>query len=274
MKKKQRRLVGKLMYSKGLKRSVLRGVLLVMVLVGAVSQTGCKSYTEILEEKILQALEEKYDESFVVDSIGGNWAGGFPNSSTVQALCYPEADSSLRFVVEIQKETYEVYDRYLNKLVGRNEEPYIQKLAFEVWENSTVIVSNDTVMTYPKEADRTMRNSEFLKLYPQTTQMVYVFIKGEEEVDAEVEIEKLTSLTNKLTQEGYRSSYISIRYIEPQTYEQIPQIRKEEYAVNGYVDEIGKVYCMMGAIIEKDGTINLNKEQYIENLSEYGKWEE
>lgn len=243
-----------------------------MVLVGAVSQTGCKSYTEILEEKILQALEEKYDEPFVVDSIGGNWAGGFPNSSTVQALCHPEADSSLRFVVEIQKETYEVYDRYLNKLVGRNEEPYIQKLVSEVWENSTVIITNDTIMTYPTENDKNMRNSEFLKLYPQNTQIIDVFISGEESVDIETEIHKIESLVERIVQQGYLSSHISIVYIEPETYNQISQIRKREHSLYGYFHEEEKVYCIMGCKIERDGSIELNKEQYKKNLNKYKKW--
>lgn len=257
---------------KSLRQIILKGGVLVIMLMGVLSQIGCQTGIEILEEKIVQALEEKYDEPFIVDSIGGNWAGGFPNSSTIQALCHPEADSSLRFVVEINKKTYEVYDRYLNELVGRNEEPYIQELASKVWENSTVIITNDTVMTYPKENDKAMRHSEFLKLYPYATQVVCVFIQGGKEIDTALEIEKFTNLINKIAEKGYRSSLIGIRYIDPITYKQIPEIRKEEYTVNGYVDRKKKVYCAIGAQIDQEGVIKLDKEQYIENFSVYGNW--
>lgn len=256
---------------KRLGRRILQVGLSVSILLGTLGLTGCKSYKEKLEEKIVQALEEKYEEPFVVYAIGGNWAGGFPNSSTIDALCYPEADSSLRFVVEIHKETYEVYDKYLNRLVGRNEEPYIQALASKVWANSTVTVTNDTVMTYPEENDKTMRNSEFLSLYSHNSQLVNVFISGEEQVNVEVEIEKIESLMNKLKGAGYESTYVSIIYLQPEYYNQIPEVKKETYDVDEYFDEGKKIYCRMGAEI-KDGKVVLDKEQYIKNFKKYKAW--
>ena len=259
---------------------IKKGGIILMAIIGSLSQTGCGKPTKEQAEKIIvEKLEKKYDEPFVIDEIGGHYSGLF-YSNIVQAICYPEADSTLRFVASMDTETKEVYDFYLNRLVGRNEEPTIKKIADEIWGDSYVTVHNDTRSVYPTEVDRKMTNKEFLELYPENCQVVQIYIKGEESIENEEdEFQKMKNFSEKLIAIGYKSTYISVIYLKPQIYSRCFMIEQQEYSIRAYLDdnEVGSQYCALGLEINEKGERD-DKEreikQWKENMSNYHHWGE
>lgn len=250
----------------GKMRKLILGGIMMMMLVG---QTGCGMSNEKAEKIILEKLEEKYGEPFVVAAIGENW--GAMNSSTIKGNCYPEADSSRRFQVEINRDTEIVYDKYLNEVVGKNEEENIETLVKQVWEESIVQVTNDTGMVYPEESNKEMTFKEFLDLYPNDWQMVFIYIKGEVKVDIEEELDKYAKLAQLFIDRGYIKTYVSIDYLSEQGYERCNKLINEVYGVSDYIDTNypDEYYCPIGIEINKDGSVEDDKEQWIKNLKGY-----
>ncbi len=248
-----------------MRKLILGGMIMMM----AIGQTGCGMSNQKAEKIILEKLEQKYGEPFVVAAIGESW--GAMNSSTIKGNCYPEADSSRRFQVEINRNTEIVYDKYLNEVVGKNEEESIEALVKQVWEDSIIQVSNDTGMVYPEESNKEMTFKEFLELYPNDWQMVFIYIKGKVNVDIEEELNKYNKLAQLFVDKGYIKTHISINYLSEQGYERCNRLIEEVYSVIYYIDTNypDDYYCPIGIRINKDGSIKDNKEQWIKNLESY-----
>lgn len=252
--------------SAGTMRKVILGGMIMMMAIG---QAGCGMSNQKAQKIILEKLEEKYGEPFVVAAIGESW--GAMNSSTIKGNCYPEADSSRRFQVEINRDTEIVYDKYLNKVVGKNEEENIEALVSQVWEESIIQVTNDTGMVYPEENNKEMTFKEFLESYPSDWQLVHIYIKGKVNVDIEEELNKYDKLAQLFIDKGYIKTHISIDYLSEQGYERCNKLIEEVYGVRYYMNTYypDDCYCSIGIEINKDGSIEDNKEQWIKNLERY-----
>ena len=250
-----------------MRKLILGGMIMMM----ALGQMGCGMSNQKAEKIILKKLEEKYGEPFVVAAIGESW--GAMNSSTIKGNCYPEADSSRRFQVEINRNTEIVYDKYLNEVVGKNEEENIETLVKQVWEDSIVQVSNDTGMAYPKENNKSMTFREFLELYPNDWQQVDIYIKGKVNVNIEEEMNKYVKLVQLFIHKGYIKTHIGIYYLSEQGYERCNKLIEEVYGVSDYIDinYPNDYYCPIGIRINQDGSIEDNKEQWIKNLEKYNR---
>lgn len=243
-----------------------RTVLILMMILSMLGLFGCGgSRDEKAEKRILEALQEKYGEEFVLDSIGGAW--GSMNSNTLKAIVRPKSDETMQVRVEITKDLKKVYDKYLNKTVAKAAQQPIQEFAQRYWSDSKVVIDNDTRLVYPEHTDTKMSYSEFLKLYPMNIQVISIYINSEGYIDSkgnmnqEVEIQKYMSFAKNLTSNSYVSSLIGISYLSPEAYKRFDEVKSSENNIDLFYNEdtkktgIQNIVTMVGYKLGSDGQI-------------------
>lgn len=80
----------------------------VLLIIALLNLFGCENKEQKAAKKIVEALEQKYGEEFVLDSIGGGY--GTMNSNTFKAMVHPKKYKTIRIAVEITKDLEKVYD--------------------------------------------------------------------------------------------------------------------------------------------------------------------
>lgn len=266
-----------------MKKISTRKVLTLMLILSMFSFMGCGSGSrdEKAEKKILSFMQEKYGEEFVLDGIGGGW--GTMNNNTLKAIVKPKKDEKIKVKVEITKDLEKVYDKYLNQVVAKNDEPTIQEMAASIWPDSKITIANDTGLVYPEHSDTKMSYEQFLKLYPTNTLVIMIYLNSENYIDSKgnmdqkSEIEKYMALAKMLREKRYVSSDISIGYLTPEAYERFDALKKTEDNISQfYSDETRKtgvinIVTVSGYSLGTDGQIKESREE-IEEF--FNKWKE
>lgn len=260
-------------------------VVAVMMLVGSIGALGgCNRTEEVPKEvekqmpkegeMILAALEEKYGETFEMTGIGGRW--GSMNSNTVKARCNPTKDKSMMFNVEMNRHTHIVYDKYLNVVVGRNEQETIQKIVDEIWDECRVDIYNDTGIEYPEENNLDMRYEEFLRLYPGNWQLIDIFINSPETINEQEEVKRYKKFFERLKEEKYFKSTVTILYLKEEGYKRYDELINQEYSVESYYSdkEPHNLYCLCGFRVRKEEEAIFNESDLAINFDAWGKWGE
>lgn len=223
-------------------KTITRAVCMAMGLLILFSLSGCgKSRDERAADRILEALQEKYGEEFVLDGIGGSW--GTMNNNTLKAIVRPKNDLTIKVPVEITKDLNNVYDKYLNQRIARNEKPKIEELAKRYWPDAKVVVANDTRLTYPEDNDTSITYPEFLKRYPMNIQMIMIYLKGDDyidgngDIDEKTEVDKYLAFGKDLAESKYNSSSITWLFLTPQAYNRFEEARHSDDTIDNYLDE-------------------------------------
>lgn len=242
-----------------------------MILLSMFGFLGCQSKDQKAEQRILEALQEKYGEEFVLDSIGGGY--GTMNNNTWKAKVYPKKDKTMWFTVEVTKDLKNVYDKYLNEVIARNAQQTIEELAKGIWSDAKVDITNDTKMTYPEHSDTNMSYEEFLKNYPMNTQLVSVYLNAdgymdqEGNMDQDAEYEKYLAFADLLIENKYVSSLVGINYVSPDAYIRLEESKESDVSVNIlYMNEEKKedklnFVTLVGYEILKDGHVKEDREE-------------
>lgn len=243
-----------------------------LVVIALIGLLGCgKSREEKAEKRILEALQVKYGEQFVLDSIGGGW--GTMNSNTLTAVVRPAEDKTLKVPVEITKDLKDVYDLYLNQAVARNEKPRIKAIAEQFWPGSMIIISNDTRLRYPEDNDINMSYTEFLRKNPTNKMLIKIYVNGDQYVDnnakmdEEMEMSKYAAFAASVAEQGYVSSTVSIIYATPDMYNRFEEAFNSSHTVDRYFDlekeKTGALYDITrtGYEIDKKGKIIESQEE-------------
>lgn len=272
---------------------IRKAVLVPMAFLTLLSLFGCgKPRDERAAEEILKSMQEKYGEEFVLDGIGGSW--GTMNNNTLKAIVRPKGDPTLKVPVEITKDLKQIYDQYLNQRVARNEEPKIQDLARKYWPDAEVVIANDTRLTYPEDKDTSMSYPEFLKRYPMNTQLISIYLKGEDYIDGQgnmdqqAEVDKYLELAKVLADQQYASSMVTWTYLSSDAYGRLDLARASDDSVDKYFsdeeEEQGKVniLTMAGYSLDVEGKMEESrseieagfdnwKEKRLESLEQRGE---
>lgn len=243
-----------------------------LVVIALIGLLGCgKSREEKAGKRILEALQAKYGEEFVLDSIGGGW--GTMNSNTLTAVVRPAEDKTLKVPVEITKDLKDVYDLYLNQAVARNERPRIKAIAEQFWPGSKIIISNDTRLGYPTDNDINMSYREFLEKNPGNTMLIMIYVNGDlyinpqGEIDEVTEMHKQLSFADRIAKQGYVSSRVSLVYAKPEMYNRFEEALKSSDTVDRYFDreteKTGTTYDLTRTTfkIDKKGKIIESQEE-------------
>lgn len=221
-----------------------------MILLSMFGFLGCQSKDQKAEQRILEALQEKYGEEFVLDSIGGGY--GTMNNNTWKAVVRPLSDKTIKFSVEITKDLKQVNDKYLNELVAKNSQNSIEEIAKRIWSDAKVEITNDTRMTYPEHADRNMSYEDFLQYYPMNTQLVLVYlnvekyIDGQGNIDQDAEYEKYKTFAELLAESKYFNSRVGMRYVTKEAYERFEEAKNASVSISNFFhneeDKEGKLH--------------------------------
>ena len=119
-----------------------RVIAAIMILVMALSMSGCKiSYWDGLskseaKELVLNMLEEKYGEEFVVKQMYLK-AGSWDTASDLMADCSPKSDENIVFSTQtlaIGKERV-LYDTYIQSIVGGEMRSIIESVLSKYYKN-------------------------------------------------------------------------------------------------------------------------------------------
>lgn len=249
-----------------LNHMIRKAVLIPMAFLTLLSLFGCgKPKDERAADEILKSMQEKYGEEFVLDGIGGSW--GTMNNNTLKAIVRPKDDPTLKVPVEIMKDFSKIYDKYLNQRVARNEEPKIEELARVYWPDAEVVIANDTRLTYPVENDTSMSYPEFLKRYPMNTQLISIYLKGDDYIDdkgnmdQQAEVDKYLEFGKVLGGQQYVSSMVTWTYLSNDAYGRLDLAKASDDSVDKYFsdeeEEQGKlnILTMAGYSLSGDGKI-------------------
>ncbi|WP_310551561.1 hypothetical protein [Paenibacillus glufosinatiresistens] len=242
-----------------------------MALITLLSLFGCgKSRDERAADRIVEALQEKYGEEFVLDGIGGSW--GTMNPNTLKAIARPKADPTLKVPVEITKDLKQIYDQYLNQRVARSNEPKIQELARKHWPDARIVNVNDTRLAYPESSDTSMTYPEFLKQNPSNTLLVKVYLDASGYVDPkgnmdqEAEIAKYLAFAEELAASGYVSSRISWVYLTPDAFSRLEEAKQSASSVDAFFNEeeetgVPRMITRVGCEIDASGRVKQTKAE-------------
>ncbi|UQZ35419.1 hypothetical protein C2I18_18965 [Paenibacillus sp. PK3_47] len=259
-----------------------KAVLIPMAFLTLLSLFGCgKPRDERAADEILKSMQAKYGEEFVLNGIGGSW--GTMNNNTLKAIVHPKDDPTLKVPVEIMKDFSKIYDKYLNQRVARNEEPKIQELARAYWPDAEVVIANDTRLTYPEDNDTSMSYTEFLKRYPMNTQLISIYLKGDDYIDGEGTMDqqgeagKYLEFGQKLADQQYVSSMVTWTYLTNDAYGRLDLAKASDDSVDKYFsdeeEEQGKlnILTMAGFSLSLEGKIEESRSEIEES---FDNWKE
>lgn len=250
-----------------------RAVLVVVMLLSMFNLFGC-STDQKAEKKILEALEEKYGEAFVLEAIGGGY--GTMNDNTLKAVVRPERDRSIRVVVEITKDLKQVSDDYLNVMVGRRSLNQLEPVARKTWSDARLEVSNDTGFVYPDHRDLSMSYEEFLRLYPMNEMLIDVYVNADHYLDAsgkmnlDEEYGRYLDFGKQLSSAGFVRSMVTINYLSKDAYNKFDEANRSEVNPTNFFRELEKnelVYVTINGLrIAEDGQITTTREEIFETF--------
>ncbi|MCL6606446.1 MAG: hypothetical protein K6T94_26610 [Paenibacillus sp.] len=263
--------------------NMLRKALLIpMAFLTLLSLFGCgKPRDERAAEEILKSMQEKYGEEFVLDGIGGSW--GTMNNNTLKAIVRPKGDPTIKVPMEITKDFSKIYDKYLNQQVARNEEPKIEALAKAYWPDAEVVIANDTRLTYPEENDTSMSYQEFLKRYPMNTQLISIYLKGDDYIDdqgnmdQQAEVDKYLEFAKVLANHQYASSMVTWAFLTKDAYRRLDIAKASDDSVDKYFndeeEEQGKLnfLTMVGYSLDAKAKIEESRSEVEAN---FDNWKE
>ncbi|NGM82830.1 hypothetical protein G5B47_10435 [Paenibacillus sp. 7124] len=253
-------------------KTIKRVVFIPMAFLTLLSLFGCgESRDEKASKRILESLQQKYGEEFVLDGIGGSW--GTMNNNTLKAIVRPKDDVTLKVPVEITKDFSKMYDKYLNQRVARNEEPKIEELVRTYWPDAKVVIANDTRQTYPEENDTSMSYTEFQKRYPMNTQLVSIYLNGDDYIDArgnmdqKGEVDKYMEFAKVLAEHQYVSSMVTWTFLTKDAYDRLDEAKASDDSVDKYFtdeeEESGKVniITMIGYSLDAEGQVEESRDE-------------
>lgn len=194
-------------------------VRLVMIVMIATLIPGCENKYQKVERIILETLEERYDEEFVVDSIGNSW--GTADDTTIKAYVYPVNKKDKMFKVAIKKDYSHVMDMYLPILMSEKLTTYINmnyKTSFE-----KIAYAHVTSLEFIEEEDNNLTLEEYFHKYPNSSVVIkfYLKVNSEDELDKYQQAEEITELINKYLSTNYKISRLIVNYLKKDIYEDI-----------------------------------------------------
>lgn len=194
-------------------RKFVKVVLIVMSIISTVSLVACGNKDKAAEKVILKQLKSKYNEEFVVDSIGGGY--GTLTTNTLKAECYPKGYQNKKFKVEITKDLKTVWDSYMNVVMAEKLDKVMEEIAKKNFGQVTVKTMFDTRMAFPEASDKGMSLKEYYKATPVLDALIFIFIKCDSDINTTKEAEKIKSLSADMINEGINNSIINIFYMKP-----------------------------------------------------------
>lgn len=243
---------------KPINKIVKLGVIL-MVMASMLGLSGCTELGSSKPKEVQLAekmLKEKYNEEFVVYSIGGRW--GTLTNSTFAVVCSPADNPDLKFKAEVEKNGAYMHDEYVSRRVStlieealvKSLKDTVNKFVLKVSAGSKSIDSDNSSMSI----------EEFLKEKPNEKFVVDVII-DKNSLDGVSGKTLYSSLNSMLDTVPKLSGAIEVYFVTDDILQSSKNYLKEHANTDSEFDDILKnsssIYSQFG-----DGVLNMSQEEF------------
>jgi hypothetical protein len=255
MQKKDSPNPGGTRFGRALRRlGLLLVALALAALVGSAGCAGCVGASNPKATRAIEALEEKYGESFELKSYS-RWASGVGASEYID--CYPLSQPDLVFAVEFDSDG-RMYDTYLERKIGRE----LENIVLEKTAAQGFVVEPHVSMFFylterqPDSSVTYMTLEEYLRDYRPKYMIVSMIASGRQGFlhGSDEFMQALQDVYDAI--EGKTELFFSIRTVDPDDFEEFRDwIRDND---RFYEDIPGKTSLVNGHIsfeANSDGVI-------------------
>lgn len=245
-------------------------LLLILLLTGCSSEVKNYVHTDIgLKNEAENALQEKYDEAFVIKAV---WT---ESQTTFHAICAPTKDESIVFEAEIYKDGRGVYDdEYIQALVADQIEDRMQNKVGNIFEDCYVVAhfygstpSLEELMESvdePKSLEyfKNMTVEEYYALDSDVRLGIKIFVNNSNlKYDEETVLEEFKCFARLFEDEPMQNAGFSGYCVDEDTMNECKEYFLKESKARGTFDEIiiGAEEFGFGF---NDGIINVTFEEY------------
>jgi|GEM_PF-1363785 len=249
-------------------KKTIKVVLVIMSMASMLALAACGNRDHAAAKKITSYLKTKYNETFVVDAIGGGY--GTLTTNTLKAYVYPDGHPDRRFNVEITKDLDKVWDSYMNVLMAEKLDQQATELAQSIFQKQVWVKSYITNggLSFPDTDlnDRTLSLTDYIKL-KTTYVVVNVFIDAQAPADPATEAPYIDRMADAGLEMGMSELYVDVYYLKPDSFKGVRTryltdqdplefyLKKENTFSNGWTEvKEGKKKYTVEEIVKKFNT--------------------
>jgi len=215
---------------------MVKAVLAIMSITSLLALTACGSKDQAAAKKITSYLNSKYNETFVVDAIGGGY--GTLTTNTLKAEVYPEGQPERKFKVEITKDLSKVWDSYMNVLMTEKLDVKATELAREIFQKPVWVKSQvgNFGLSFPDTSlhDKNMSLSDYLQSQ-RADLTIEIYIDSGSDIDTSLETRYVKQFADQCMTAGMKDGYIDIFYLHTLAFQNIQQVYvKQENPIKYY----------------------------------------
>lgn len=222
-------------------------------LILALILSACSNKWDRASKIILETLEERYGEEFVIEKMGGSW--GTSDDSTIKAYVYPVSDETKRFQAQIKKKRLsKVTDEYMPFIVAEKLETKLSDVFKDLYPNLIVHVRASDLPT--DDGGLAIDLKQYMDEHRALSYVIKMFVESNEQTfDKAIELSKVLNLIQEYNKLNYKETIFDIYYVDSDLFNQIPS----------EVETIDNVY---GYYTDQEGLINhlyINMEKFPPN---------
>lgn len=225
---------------------------------------SCGNLRKEAANKIVEELNNRYDKSFVVDSMGGSW--GTSDDTTIKAWTYEDGHRDEMFKAAIKKDFSEVKDEYQIHLIKEQLQPKIEDVINPILGDTHTILYLGNVLT--SNNNQYTNLSDYFKENEYAGLSFEIFVKSYEDIDKDLETQKIKEVLKSLNELDYNITGLSILYTKEDSFDKFQNNLKDIKDDGKYYKNKDCVYNYSWIDVRKDNMLNLTDE-YILNSFEW-----
>jgi len=203
-------------------KKAMKVVLAIMSMALMLALAACGNRDAAAAKKISSYLQGKYDETFVVDAIGGGY--GTLTTNTLKAEVYPEGRPDRKFKVEITKDLDKVWDSYMNVLMAEKLDQQVAELAQSIFQKPVWVKSYITNggLSFPDTDlnDRNISLIDYMNI-KQTYVVANIFLDAQTPADSETEAPRIDQMADAGLKMGMEDLYVDVYYLKPEAFKTV-----------------------------------------------------
>lgn len=214
---------------------------------------ACSNKWDKASQIILQTLEERYDEEFIIDSMGGSW--GTSDDSTLKAYVYPVNNKQKRFQVQIKKDFSEVTDTYMNFLLAEKLENELYTTFNEIYSNITIDVRLSDLPT--KDGGKEINLKKYIEERNALEFVIKLFVNLDKGIfNKSIEVVNIIDLIQRYNKLDYKDTLFDIYYVDSNLFKTIPdEVEMIDNTYKYYTSQDGLINHLL-IVMENDNWNN------------------
>uniref|UniRef100_A0A4Y8Q773 Uncharacterized protein n=2 Tax=Paenibacillus athensensis TaxID=1967502 RepID=A0A4Y8Q773_9BACL len=246
-------------------KKAVKVVLAIMSMASMLALAACGNKDAAAAKKMVDYLQLKYGETFVVDTIGGGY--GTLTTNTLKAEVYPEGHPDRKFQVEISKDLDKVWDSYMNVIMAEKLDQQLAERAQVIFQKPAWVKSYLTNggLSFPDTDlnDKDMSVSDYVKK-KRTYVVANIFLDAGGPAVPAAAAPLIDQMADAGLQMGMDDLYVDVYYLKPAAFQSVaanyskekdPMVfyaQKENCFSKGFTEVVeGQKKYSLNEIIEK-----------------------